>query len=549
MAEIQARALYDFIGDVQNGELGFRAGEQLTIVRQDIGEGWWEALNYQGSQGLIPTAYVEIFDLPEPSFPPPPPPAEPSAPPVDNGWNKQGGVPQQASVDEWDDDEWDDESSNSTEIPNQELQGQGNFGLNVAKREVRKLSPSDDSKYGTVKKNYGRFSTFVKAGCEDYLTGHNSTASVHISENEYIKIIESPNGIEWFPNPDPYTCTVSSPKKESKLKGLKSFIAYTLTLSFQNAPVTRRYKHFDWLHEQLQKKFPCMSIPPLPEKAISGRYEEDFITERMKFLQIWMNRMVRHPVIAKSDVFLHFLTCSDEKKWKDGKRKAEKDEYAGGKFFLTLQTPPHSLEIREVDKKMETFCKFVKCMDDDTRQLIAVTQDNRKKMMGPMKREYQKIGGAFKKLATTFNMVKSTPSGQELTGAIDHTADIYNTIGEMFASQPRNDLEPMMDTLFEYKGILSIYPDVLKLHEGAIGKVKETLKQQEEGKMTESDIQTVLQRADVMSYGTLAEMNHFHLGRIQDFKLLMQSYLRAQIEFYTNVTSKLQDALMKFDGQ
>lgn len=31
--------------------------------------------------------------------------------------------------------------------------------------------------------------------------------------------------------------------------------------------------------------------------------------------------------------------------------------------------------------------------------------------------------------------------------------------------QPRNDLEPLMDTLNEYKGILGQFPDVLKVHE------------------------------------------------------------------------------------
>lgn len=32
----------------------------------------------------------------------------------------------------------------------------------------------------------------------------------------------------WLESPAPYTCSVASPKKASKLKGLKSFIAYTL---------------------------------------------------------------------------------------------------------------------------------------------------------------------------------------------------------------------------------------------------------------------------------------------------------------------------------
>ena len=35
----------------------------------------------------------------------------------------------------------------------------------------------------------------------------------------------------------------------------------------------------------------------------------------------------------------------------------------------------------------------------------------------------------------------------------------------MFVLQPRNDLEPLMDTLNEYKGVLGQFPDVLKVHE------------------------------------------------------------------------------------
>lgn len=66
---------------------------------------------------------------------------------------------------------------------------------------------------------------------------------------------------------------VDKPKKESKLKGLKSFIAYSLTSSLTGIQVSRRYKHFDWLHEQLASKYLLIPIPPLPEKQVSGEQE------------------------------------------------------------------------------------------------------------------------------------------------------------------------------------------------------------------------------------------------------------------------------------
>jgi sorting nexin-9/18/33 len=39
------------------------------------------------------------------------------------------------------------------------------------------------------------------------------------------------------------------------------------------------------------------------------------------------------------------MTCTDEKRWKAGKRKAEKDELVGANYFITLQAPERPLDI------------------------------------------------------------------------------------------------------------------------------------------------------------------------------------------------------------
>ena len=119
---------------------------------------------------------------------------------------------------------------------------------------------------------------------------------------------------------------------------MKSFIAYQLTPSFNNIQVSRRYKHFDWLHERLTEKYCLIPIPPLPDKQIQGRYEEEFIEHRMNQLQNFVDRVCRHPIFSQSEVWQHFLTCTDEKRWKNGKRKAEKDPLIGGNFFMAINT-------------------------------------------------------------------------------------------------------------------------------------------------------------------------------------------------------------------
>lgn len=77
---------------------------------------------------------------------------------------------------------------------------------------------------------------------------------IHIPEAEQITIlVRNGNGggpmavdVEWCrdPNDGPhgYQCVVASPKKESKLKGLKSFIAYQITPTVVNNIMHVLYK-------------------------------------------------------------------------------------------------------------------------------------------------------------------------------------------------------------------------------------------------------------------------------------------------------------------
>ena len=41
----------------------------------------------------------------------------------------------------------------------------------------------------------------------------------------------------------------------------------------------------------------------------TGRYGEDFVEKRREKLQRWSNRLARHPVLSRSEVFIHFIHC------------------------------------------------------------------------------------------------------------------------------------------------------------------------------------------------------------------------------------------------
>lgn len=544
----KARALYDFEGELGNGELNVLENDVLTVIRQDVGDGWWEAETSSGQRGLVPEAWMELISG---GGPPAPPPQSGGPPPQSGGYNYD---------DDWDDDEddddWDDSERGSVQQQDSGLNGSGNFDLQPANRTAGKKG-GDATGKGTVKKGFAnRFSVFAKTGGEAYLLG-TTPKSRSLSDNPLYRIVDSEEGPVWDYVGEGFTVEIKNPKKATKLKGMKTFIAYQVTPSNTGIQVSRRYKHFDWLYERLTAKFVTIVVPPLPDKQVTGRYEETFIEKRMDQLKKWLFRMTTHPVVSNCDVFLHFLTCTDDKEWKRGKRDAEKDEFLGAAFFQVIEVPTTPLDIAIVERQHENFNKFVKSMEASMTQISQVIHEHSKKHVGPFKREYQKIGNAFTSLASSFeldtrpriNDIDAPPEGsQQLTDAIKFTGTTYNDIGELFAAQPRNDFYLLEDFLREYSGMLSCFPDMVHFHKHTISTVKECQKQREEQKMEFDEAEAIKTRADVVSYSMMAEINHFQRQRVCDYKANMQYFLREQIKFYEAITEKLRIALSRYEN-
>lgn len=83
---------------------------------------------------------------------------------------------------------------------------------------------------------------------------------------------------------------------------------------------------------------------------------------------------------------------------------------------------------------------------------------------------------------------------------------------------------------------------------GALTKVKESQKHVEEGKMDRAQAEGINERCNIISFATLAEIQHFHQIRVRDFKAQMQHYLQQQITFFQKITGKLEEALQKYDN-
>ncbi|XP_068693356.1 nephrocystin-1-like isoform X2 [Montipora foliosa] len=63
----KVKALSDFIGE-QDGDLSFEKGEILTVIKTTE-DGWWDAENAAGKQGVVPKTLLEIIPEEEPAPP------------------------------------------------------------------------------------------------------------------------------------------------------------------------------------------------------------------------------------------------------------------------------------------------------------------------------------------------------------------------------------------------------------------------------------------------------------------------------------------------
>ncbi|XP_069552713.1 sorting nexin-9b isoform X3 [Brachyistius frenatus] len=597
---VKAQVLYDFTAEAGNNELTVREGETITITNQHIGGGWIEAQNSRGDVGLVPEDYIELgkqlpsvqgagTTAPTPNvgnvasadlsffdaYAPASTPAQSQASNGNDPWsvwnadpsggsntnwasNPEGTQTGKSAAEPWgsaaqghpqayqgpdiypypylidytgaEDDEWDDEWDDVKSTGGYAESESGESG-----------AIQRGGAHASMKISLNKFPGFSKSGPELYLLCKQLAKG-----KEKLSIYTGEVGPVWSYPEVQLDCVVADPKKGSKLYGLKSYIEYQITPNTTNRPVNHRYKHFDWLYERLLDKFgSAIPIPSLPDKQVTGRFEEEFIKMRMERLQGWMTRMCRHPVVSNSDVFQLFLTYKDEKDWKMGKRKAEKDETVGVMIFSTIEPEAADLDPVEVEQKCEQFSRFTKAMDDGVKEILTVGNEHWKRCTGPLPKEYQRIGKAFQNLSSVF-----TSSGYQgeptLTDAMTAAGKTYEEIAQMVAEQPRKDLHFLMETNNEYKGLLGCFPDTIGVHKAAIEKVKEGDKLVATSKITPQDKVTMAKRVSTMSYTLQAEMNHFHSNRIYDYNRVMQLYLEEQVKFYETIAAKLKQAHSQF---
>lgn len=245
--------MYDFQSE-NPGEISITENELVTLFSEEELDGWLEGENSKGEAGLFPASYVEIIKdhitsnkngISSPKVGTPTHTSHTSSDSQSQiglgaGSGGSGGGSfhtSQGSDEDWDDD-WDDNSP-STDAPRGFDRTPPMYPVTTSLPGRRSSSQQQAKSSATVGRNLNRFSTFVKSGGEAFLLGE---ASAFVKDGDRICVAVGKHGPEWQEDPYPFTCTIDDPTKQTKFKGMKSYMSYGLTPTHTNVQVNRRYK-------------------------------------------------------------------------------------------------------------------------------------------------------------------------------------------------------------------------------------------------------------------------------------------------------------------
>eukprot|EP00879_Flechtneria_rotunda_P002248 GHRR01002436.1.p1 GENE.GHRR01002436.1~~GHRR01002436.1.p1 ORF type:complete len:478 (+),score=184.33 GHRR01002436.1:327-1760(+) len=116
-----------------------------------------------------------------------------------------------------------------------------------------------------------------------------------------------------------FEIVVADPVKQGE--GVSAFVSYKVRtrtrLPQYNRPtseVIRRFRDFVHLEQQLSEKHKGVIIPPLPEKNAVQKFQmsQEFIEERRRALQVFLNRAAAHPALATSPELQLFLEATED---------------------------------------------------------------------------------------------------------------------------------------------------------------------------------------------------------------------------------------------
>lgn len=332
--------------------------------------------------------------------------------------------------------------------------------------------------------------------------------------------------------------------------------------------VSRRYRDFLWLYNQLHNNSPGIIIPPPPEKQAVGRFDADFVESRRAALERMLNRIAAHPMLQHDSDLKLFLESDAFNV--DVKNKERKDPgLPEGKGMLSTigisvgssgKFIEHD-DVSETPRRNQSALTHAKChpkwfhdrkvyldaLENQLRALLKATDT-----VVAQRKALAEACGDFSASLHSLAAVELSPS---LSGPLDGLSDLQLRIRELYDRQAQQDVLTLGIVIDEYIRLIGSVKTAFQQRQKAYhawhsteselqkkkalqdkllrqGRSQQDRLTQLQAEVADSERKVHQARLLFEDMGRLmrSELERFEREKVEDFKSGVETYLETAVE-------------------
>ncbi|KAL9058460.1 MAG: hypothetical protein Q9162_001756 [Coniocarpon cinnabarinum] len=348
-----------------------------------------------------------------------------------------------------------------------------------------------------------------------------------------------------------FIISVGDPHKVGDLTGSHTVYQVrtrTTSKAYRNGEfeVSRRYRDFLWLYNQLHSNNPGVIVPPPPEKQITNRFETNFVESRRAALERMLQKTTQHPILQHDGDLKLFLESESFNIDKKERKDPDMPESKG--MFSSL-----NLSVGSSTKFIEHDDWFL-----DRRVYLDTLEGQLKALQRSCEtaiEQRKSLATASGELANSLNTLAQVEISPSLSGPLASLSDVENRIRDLYDRQAQQDVLTLGIVIDEYIRLIgsikkafdqrqrswSSYhnaeSDLTKRRTALDKLMRQGRTQQDKMSQLQADVGDAERRChqmrlqfDDLGRQMRQELERFEREKVEDFKNGVETYLEGAVE-------------------
>ncbi|KAI9823919.1 MAG: Vacuolar protein sorting-associated protein 5 [Thelocarpon impressellum] len=331
--------------------------------------------------------------------------------------------------------------------------------------------------------------------------------------------------------------------------------------------VSRRYRDFLWLYNQLHNNNPGVVVPPPPEKQAVGRFDTNFVESRRAALERMLNKSAAHPVLQHDGDLKLFLESDAFNV--DVKHKERKEPGLGeskGMFSSFGLSVGSSGKFIEQDDWFHDRRIYLDALENQLKALL--------KAIDTVVKQRKELADAAGDFSASLHSLSTVELSTSLSGPLEALSDLQLRIRDLYDRQAQQDVLTLGITVDEYIRLIGSIKQSFAQRQKAFHswqtadnemiKRKATQdKLQRQGKTQQdrlnqlsadvADAERRVHQARLLfeDMGRLmkGELERFEREKVEDFKSGVETFLESAVEAQKELIELWETYLMQFDAE